>query len=131
MGQDSVFVLHSNYVEGVDDEVWVNIGSQFSEDPDNEDADWITVIIPEEMEHTHSDEDILRYALHRIRTRRAIIGEVALHNRGVSCISIPVPLSTSNMADILTRAEADGNKWLEHICNGMVSLDRDVVFGRR
>lgn len=129
MGQSSVFVICADYLEGVDDETWVKIGSQLSEDPDNEEADWVTVVLPEEMEFTHSDEDIVRYALHHIQTRRAIVSEVALHNMGVVCISIPIPRSSADTATILIRAETDGNKWLEYIRVGMANLDRDVIFG--
>lgn len=131
MGQDSVFIVRSEYLEGFDDEVWVSVGSQFFDDPDNEEADWVTVMLPEDMDDTHSDEDIMRYVLHNIRIRRAVVSEVALHNMGVSCISIPIPVSTADTTAIMVRAETDGNKWLEHICNGMVTLDREVIFGRR
>ncbi|KAJ5186587.1 hypothetical protein N7449_011351 [Penicillium cf. viridicatum] len=122
MGQSSVFVIRADYLEGFDDETWVNTGSQLSDDPDNEDADWVTVVLPEEMEFTHSDEDILR---------RAIVSEVALHNMGVACISIPIPTSTADTATILIRAETDGNKWIDYIRIGMANLDREVIFGCR
>ncbi|CAI7582987.1 unnamed protein product [Penicillium glandicola] len=119
MGQDSVFVVRTEYLEGFDDEAWVNVGSQFLEDPDNEEADWITVVLPEEMDDTHSDEDIMRYVLHNIQIRRAIVSEVALHNMGIICISIPIPASTADTTAILVRAEADTKRWLELIRNGM------------
>ncbi|CRL19884.1 unnamed protein product [Penicillium camemberti] len=131
MGQSSVFVMRTEYLEGFDDETLDNIGSQLSEDPDNEDADWVTVVLPEGMEFTHSDEDILRYALHHIQTRRAIVSEVALHNMGVACISIPIPTSSADTATILIRAETDGNTWLEYIRIGVANLDREVIFGCR
>lgn len=131
MGQNSVLVIRADYLEGFDDETWVNIGSQLSEDPDNEDADWVTVVLPEEMEFTHSDEDILKYALHHIQARRAIVSEMALHNMGVACISIPIPTSTADTTTILIRAETDGNKWLDYIRIGMANLDREVIFGCR
>ncbi|KAF4770604.1 hypothetical protein N7455_007404 [Penicillium solitum] len=131
MGQSSVFVIRTEYLEGFDDETWSNISSQLSEDPENEAADWVTVVLPEEMEFTHSDEDILRYALHHIQTRRAIVSEVALHNMGVACISIPIPTSSADTATILIRAETDGNQWLEYIRIGVANLDREVIFGCR
>lgn len=131
MGQDSVFLVRSDYLESFDDEPWVDVGSQFLEDPDNEEADWVTVILPEEMNKTHSDEDIMKYVLHNIRIRRAVVSQVALHNMGVTCISILIPVSTVDTATILICAEADGNRWLEMISNGMATLRREVIFGRR
>ncbi|KGO71517.1 hypothetical protein PITC_051580 [Penicillium italicum] len=131
MGQDSVFIMRSDYLPGFDDELWVLVDTQLSEDPDNEEANWVTVMIPEEMNETHSDEEIVEYALDHIRTRQAIVSEVALHNTEVSCISIPVPMDIVGTIGILTRAENDLKNWLEYITNGMVSLNREVIFGRQ
>ncbi|KAJ5458987.1 hypothetical protein N7530_010931 [Penicillium desertorum] len=130
MGQESVFVVRAEYFEGFDGDAWVSVGSQDFDDPDNEEADWVTVVLPEEMGYTHSDEDIMMYVLHNIRIRRAVVSEVALHNMGTVCISIPIPVGSGDTTSILVRAETDVNKWLEHIRNGMVALDREVIFGR-
>jgi hypothetical protein len=134
MGQYSVFVVPSEYleeVEGLEDETWLTTGRRILTDPDNDEAHWITVILPREMDDTHSDEDIMKHVLHNIRTRRAIVSEVAHHNLGMICISIPVPLSTVSTTTVLARAENDVNKWLELIRDGFVTLDRGVIFGRR
>ncbi|KAK4866225.1 hypothetical protein LT330_008566 [Penicillium expansum] len=133
MGQDSVFIIRSDYLPGLsfDNELWVNVGIERLEDPDNEEADWVSVVIPEDMNETHSDEEIMEYALNRIRTRRAVVSKVALHNMGVSYISIPIPMNIVDSSGILIRAEKDGKNWLEYISNGMASLNREVIFGCR
>ncbi|KAJ5184753.1 hypothetical protein N7491_007378 [Penicillium cf. griseofulvum] len=134
MGQHSVFLVPSEYLEGLEgleDETWLNAGLRILADPDNGEAHWITVILPREMDDTHSDEDIIKYVFHSIRIRRAIVSEVAHHNLGMICISIPVPISTANTTTVLARAEIDVNKWLELIRDGFVTLDRGVIFGRR
>ncbi|KAJ5163002.1 uncharacterized protein N7500_004832 [Penicillium coprophilum] len=133
MGQDSVFIIPSEFLRGLDgfkDEDWVDAGPQVYKDPDNDEAHWITVIIPQEMNHTHSDEEIMKYMLHNIRARRAIVSASAQHNLGISCISVPVKIRYKNTATVLSRAEADVSKWLELVCGGTVTLDREVIFGR-
>ncbi|KAJ5834439.1 hypothetical protein N7447_000465 [Penicillium robsamsonii] len=132
MGQDSVFIVPSEYLddlEGFEDTGWIR--PQLLEDPDNDKAHWNTVIIPREMEVNHSDEDIMQYMLQNVRTQRAIVSASAMHNLGMICISLPVPVSTASTAIILARAEADVYKWLKFIRAGIVTLDRKVIFGRQ
>lgn len=130
MGQDSVFIVQAEYFQEFDGDAWVTVDSHDFDDPDNEEADWVTVVLPEEMDYTHSDEDIMMHVLHNIQTRRAVVREVALHNMGTVCISIPIPVSNADTTAILVQAETDVKKWLEHIRSGMVTLDREVIFGR-
>ncbi|KAJ5514714.1 hypothetical protein N7463_004266 [Penicillium fimorum] len=132
MGQDSVFIVPSEHLdglEGFEDAGWV--GPQLWEDPDNDKAHWITVIIPQEMENNHSEEDIMQYMPQNVRTQRAIVSASAMHNLGMVCISLPVPVSTASTTAILARAEADVYKWLKFIRAGIVTLDWKVIFGRQ
>ncbi|KAJ5159172.1 uncharacterized protein N7500_008823 [Penicillium coprophilum] len=130
MGQDSVFIVPSEDTRGVDNETWLNVGPpEFLEDPDNEEAHWITVIIPAEMDDTHTDEAIMNHAYQIIRNRQAVVSDVAQHNLGVICISIPVPVDAVTDA-MWIRAEVDAGKWLEVIRTGMVTLNREVIFKR-
>ncbi|OQE38069.1 hypothetical protein PENCOP_c009G03196 [Penicillium coprophilum] len=130
MGQDSVFIVPSEDTRGVDNETWFNVGpSEFLEDPDNEEAHWITVIIPAEMDETHTDEAIMNHAYQIIRNRQAVVTDVTQHNLGVICISIPVPVDAGINA-MWIRAEVDAGKWLEVIRTGMVTLNREVIFKR-
>ncbi|KAJ5385177.1 hypothetical protein N7517_003088 [Penicillium concentricum] len=132
MGQDSVFIVPAEYLDDLEEYEDENrVGPQLLEDPDNHEAHWITVIIPEEMEDNHSDEDIMLHMLHNVRNQRAIVSASAMHNLGLICISVPVPVSTASTTTILAYAEADLCKWLELIRGGIVTLDREVIFGRQ
>ncbi|MBZ6375453.1 MAG: hypothetical protein LBE67_10765 [Kocuria palustris] len=122
--------MQAEYFQEFDGDAWVTVDSHDFDDPDNEEADWVTVVLPEEMDYTHSDEDIMMHVLHNIQTRRAVVREVALHNMGTVCISIPIPVGNADTTAILVQAETDVKKWLEHIRNVMVTLDREVIFGR-
>ncbi|KAJ5827715.1 hypothetical protein N7447_004478 [Penicillium robsamsonii] len=128
MGQNSVFIVPSEGMRGVDNDTWLNVGPpEFLEDPDNDEAHWITVILSAEMNDTYTDEAIMTHAHQIIRDRQAIVSDVAQHNLGVSCISIPVPVDAKTEA-MWSRAEVDVRKWLEMIRTGMVILNRDVIF---
>jgi hypothetical protein len=128
MGQDSVFIVPSESLEGEDNDTWLSVGSPKSwEDPSNDQAQWITVPIPAEMDDTHTDEAIMVHALHIIRNRQAIVSEVAQHNLEVACISIPVPVS-ADTETMWAYAEAAARKWLDEIRTGMVTLNREIIF---
>ncbi|KAJ5466899.1 hypothetical protein N7475_004651 [Penicillium sp. IBT 31633x] len=97
-------------------------------DPDNEEAAWVTVVIPPEMEYTHTDEEIVRYVYNQIRMKRAGVGQYALHNHGKVCISFPITINTDDIHELLARAEADAYRWLDLVLDGTVTLVRDIVF---
>ncbi|KAJ5359923.1 hypothetical protein N7517_009114 [Penicillium concentricum] len=128
MGQHSVFIVPSEDMRGVDNNTWLNIGTpEFLEDPDNDEAHWITVILPAEMNDTHTDEAIMAHAYQVIRDRQAVVSDVAQHNLGVVCISIPVPVDAAT-DEMWVRAEVDAGKWLIAIRDGMVTLNRELIF---
>ncbi|KAJ5494729.1 hypothetical protein N7463_010816 [Penicillium fimorum] len=128
MGQRSVFIAPSEDMRGVDNDTWLNVGPpEFLEDPDNDEAHWITVILPAEMNDTYTDEAIMTHVHQIILDRQAIVCDVAQHNLGVTCISIPAPVDTDTDA-MWVRAEVDAGKWVEVIRTGMVTLNREVIF---
>jgi hypothetical protein len=94
----------------------------------NEDAAWVTVMLHEEMEDSHTDEEIFRYVYHQIQMRRAGVGRQALHNLGKVCISIPIEIATTDTRAILALAEADAYRWIGILYDGVVTLNRTIIF---
>ncbi|KAJ5549786.1 hypothetical protein N7535_002272 [Penicillium sp. DV-2018c] len=94
----------------------------------NEDAVWVTVMLHEEMEDSHTDEEILRYVHNQIRLGRAGVGRRALYNMGKVCISLPILTAITDTRAILAFAEADAYTWLGILYDGNVTLNRAVIF---
>ncbi|KAJ5129249.1 uncharacterized protein N7515_005288 [Penicillium bovifimosum] len=94
----------------------------------NEDAVWVTVMLHEEMEDSHTDEEIFKHVHHQIKIRRAGVGRQALHNLGKVCISIPIQTGSTDTRAILALAEADAYKWIGILYDGVVTLNRTIIF---